>query len=111
MTGLNLYYRHIDLRIGADDLCCQLAFIVQYGLNILGPGDHVVVGHDVAVIGVDDHAGTQTLNLAVLLRHIEDPPKNGSLNSGFCTGTRLRVAMFTTDGVTFSTIGARVGKG
>jgi len=60
VLGVDLEDGDIRIRIRADHLGVELAFVAQLDLQLLGALDHVIVGQDVAVVA-HDHARTQAL--------------------------------------------------
>ena len=74
---LNANQRDVRLRVSPDQTRGQLASITQRDENLVSRLDHVVVGDDVTLLGIDDHPGAETLRdvLTWLLRHIKKPPE------------------------------------
>ncbi|MCE3249353.1 MAG: hypothetical protein K0R41_3178 [Geminicoccaceae bacterium] len=56
LVGVDLQHGEVGVRIRADDLRLELAAVVQRDRHLVGVGDDVVVGGDVAMV-VEDEAG------------------------------------------------------
>ena len=60
-SGIDLHHGDVGGRIAADDLGFEIAAVLQRHGDLGGVIHHVRVGDDVAVLGVDDHAGAGAL--------------------------------------------------
>ena len=80
ILALDLDERHVRRGVGADHLGVELAAVVELHAQLRGVFDHVVVRHDISVVGDDDArtAGTALLRLrlaaaaTVALRNAEE---------------------------------------
>ncbi|MNE21390.1 hypothetical protein D3C80_1145510 [compost metagenome] len=66
VLAFDLQQRHIGTRVGADQFGRELAAVGQAHEDLVGIGDHVVVGHHVAVSG-NDEPRTQRLRLPLAI--------------------------------------------
>lgn len=125
--------RDIRARIFANHLRVELTAIAQLNFNDRRVINNVVVGDDIAFIGINDDAGTQRHEFLLLAATITATattaerralerrtfPQNGESSPKNCWKLRgirgvLTVVlpstlMLTTEGITFSSIGARLG--
>jgi hypothetical protein len=80
---LDLQYGDIGAGIGADHLGLQAAVVIEVDLDQLGALDHMVIGQDVALGGIDDDPGAGALHLAppllglLLVGKAEKPAEEG----------------------------------
>ena len=58
LVGLDLQQRDIGLGVAPDELGLQIGVVVQDDGDLVGVGDHVIVGYDIAR-RVDDEAGAE----------------------------------------------------
>lgn len=130
---LDLDQRDIRARIFANHLRVELTTIAQLDFNHRRVINNVVVGDDIAFIGINDNAGTQRHEFLLLAAAItaQAPWQNGELWNGepswqngesspkncwklrgirgVLTVVLPSTLMLTTEGITFSSIGARLG--
>ena len=71
LRTVNLDQSNVGIGVGANHSRIVLAVVVQCYLKLLGTINHVIVGHDIAII-TDNHARTAAfgLGLALLLRRL-----------------------------------------
>src|SRR3546814_16556906 len=74
ILGLDLEHGNVQLRVGAEKRGFQLAAVAQHDDDLVGIGRDVVIGHDVALLGVADDAGASGLHLPLRrpFGHVEE---------------------------------------
>ncbi len=78
-VGLHFEHRDVGGRVAADDFGLEVAAVLQRHGDLAGVLDHVRVGDDVAVAGVENHARAGALERplarAGIRRHVEEAAK------------------------------------
>ena len=62
--GIDLEQRDIGQCIRTDDLGIERFLVEQRNLNLVGVFDNMMIGQDIAILGIDDDTRTSTRHLA-----------------------------------------------
>lgn len=126
-----LNQRDIRARIFTDDLGVKFTAIAQLNFDDRRVIHHMVVGDDITFCGINNDAGAQRHKFLLLTAALTPPWQNGELWNGepswqngesspkncwklrgirgVLTVVLPSTLILTTDGITFSSIGARLG--